>query len=51
MPEQKSLWKRGEFISLIALGLLIFVAAPLLLDVFRLNLVGKYLTYALSRSG
>src|SRR5579862_1997267 len=46
MPEQKSLWKRGDVISLVFLGLLIFVAAPLFLDVFRLNLVGKYLTYA-----
>jgi urea transport system permease protein len=46
MPEQKSLWKRGDVVSLIALALVIFVAAPLFLDAFRLNLVGKYLTYA-----
>ena len=46
MPDQKSLWKRADVISLVFLALLIFVAAPLCLDAFRLNLVGKYLTYA-----
>jgi urea transport system permease protein len=33
-------------LDLILLSLLIFVALPLMLDLFRLNLVGKYLTYA-----
>jgi urea transport system permease protein len=47
MPQLKlGQWKRGELISLLCLGLVIFVAAPLFLDAFRLNLVGKYLTYA-----
>jgi urea transport system permease protein len=32
--------------SIVILALVILVALPLLLDVFRLNLVGKYLTYA-----
>lgn len=32
--------------SLTLLGLFLMVALPLVLDIFRLNLVGKYLTYA-----
>lgn len=32
--------------SLLVLALVIFVVLPLCLDLFRLNLVGKYLTYA-----
>src|ERR1700728_2258043 len=36
----------GELGSLLVLALLIFVLLPLTLDVFRLNLIGKYLTYA-----
>ena len=32
--------------SLLVLGLILLVVLPLSLDVFRLNLVGKYLTYA-----
>ncbi|AMV46038.1 urea ABC transporter permease subunit UrtC [Paraburkholderia caribensis] len=37
---------RGGYGSLIVLALLILVVFPLTLDVFRLNLMGKYLTYA-----
>lgn len=37
---------RGELLSVAVLALLILVVLPLSLDVFRLNLVGKYLTYA-----
>src|SRR3984893_10410166 len=37
---------RSELIGVIALALLLVVILPLTLDVFRLNLVGKYLTYA-----
>ncbi len=37
---------RKEWIALAAIALLIFVVFPTMLDGFRLNLVGKYLTYA-----
>ena len=37
---------RYQLISLFVLVLLLTVALPLALDVFRLNLVGKYLSYA-----
>jgi urea transport system permease protein len=43
---KRNSWTPGELTSLIALAALIFVLMPLVLDVFRLNLVGKYLTYA-----
>jgi len=39
-------WTRGELFGLIFLAVLIFILMPIVLDVFRLNLVGKYLTYA-----
>src|ERR1700731_2052730 len=39
-------FNRSELIGFVALALLLFVILPLSLDVFRLNLVGKYLTYA-----
>lgn len=39
-------WTRAELVSLLLLAAVVFVAMPLLLDIFRLNLVGKYLTYA-----
>jgi urea transport system permease protein len=39
-------WTRAELVGLISLAVLIFILMPLILDVFRLNLVGKYLTYA-----
>ena len=41
-----SKWQRGEIISMALLAALIFVVLPLGLDIFRLNLFGKYLTYA-----
>jgi urea transport system permease protein len=37
---------RSELIGFVALALLLFVILPLSLDIFRLNLVAKYLTYA-----
>jgi urea transport system permease protein len=37
---------RTEAIGVLIVALLIVVALPLMLDIFRLNLVGKYLTYA-----
>jgi urea transport system permease protein len=39
-------WQRGEIIGLSLLAALIFVVLPLGMDIFRLNLFGKYLTYA-----
>ena len=38
--------KRYQLASLLLLTLLLAVVLPLTLDIFRLNLVGKYLTYA-----
>ncbi|MDM0015461.1 urea ABC transporter permease subunit UrtC [Variovorax sp. J22P168] len=42
----KSLVNRYQLASLLLLVLLLAVVLPLTLDIFRLNLVGKYLTYA-----
>src|SRR6202790_2456563 len=39
-------FNRSELIGFVTLALLLVVVLPLLLDNFRLNLVGKYLTYA-----
>jgi urea transport system permease protein len=37
---------RGELLAMAVLALLLVVILPLALDIFRLNLVAKYLTYA-----
>lgn len=37
---------RGEVWSLLLLAGLIFIVLPLTVDIFRLNLIGKYLSYA-----
>lgn len=42
----KSWIKRYQLGSMLLLALLLAVVLPLSLDIFRLNLVGKYLTYA-----
>jgi urea transport system permease protein len=42
----KSWGMRYQLASLMLLSLLLIVVLPLTLDIFRLNLVGKYLTYA-----
>src|ERR1700751_4163549 len=39
-------FNRSELVGFISLALLLIVILPLALDVFRLNLVAKYLTYA-----
>src|SRR5579872_3300 len=39
-------FNRSELVGFATLALLLFVILPLSLDIFRLNLVGKYLTYA-----
>ncbi|MBU2957649.1 urea ABC transporter permease subunit UrtC [Paracoccus sp. 1_MG-2023] len=41
-----SFLKRDEAVGLVILALIIFVVFPVMLDDFRLNLFGKYLTYA-----
>ncbi|MFN0316722.1 MAG: urea ABC transporter permease subunit UrtC [Burkholderiales bacterium] len=48
----KSLWsaERG-LVSIIVLAAVIFVVFPLMFDIFRLNLVGKYLSYAFVAMG
>src|SRR5271169_420612 len=39
-------FNRSELIGFISLALLLLIVLPLALDIFRLNLVAKYLTYA-----
>src|SRR5579864_6437633 len=39
-------FNRSELVGFATLALLLFVILPLSLDIFRLNLVAKYLTYA-----
>ena len=39
-------FNRSELLGFLSLALLLFIILPLFLDVFRLNLVAKYLTYA-----
>ncbi len=46
MTHVKSLLSRQELIGLLVVAALIFVLMPLSMDIFRLNLFGKYLTYA-----
>ncbi|MEJ0095362.1 MAG: urea ABC transporter permease subunit UrtC [Methylocella sp.] len=43
--------KPMEYVGLAVLAALIFLVLPLWLDAFRLNLVGKYLTYAFAALG
>ena len=46
MSTLKALITRYQLASLVLLTVLLAVVLPLSLDIFRLNLVGKYLTYA-----
>jgi urea transport system permease protein len=39
-------FNRSELLGFLSLALLLFIVLPMFLDVFRLNLVAKYLTYA-----
>lgn len=41
-----SLLPKKELLSFLVLALVLLIVLPLALDIFRLNLVGKYLTYA-----
>src|SRR5579859_4860417 len=51
MLDNTKVLNRSELIGVLALALLLVVVLPLTLDVFRLNLVGKYLTYAFVAMG
>lgn len=44
--KENALLSRKELVGLAILSLLILAVLPLSIDIFRLNLVGKYLTYA-----
>lgn len=44
--EIRAFLPRSDLISFLILAVLIVVVLPLSMDIFRLNLVGKYLTYA-----
>src|SRR5258707_3203858 len=46
MNAVRDLIKRYQLTSVLVLTVLLAVVLPLALDIFRLNLVGKYLTYA-----
>ena len=46
MNALKAWIQRYQLASLVLLTVLLAVVLPLTLDIFRLNLVGKYLTYA-----
>ncbi|MEN0035588.1 MAG: urea ABC transporter permease subunit UrtC [Cellvibrio sp.] len=41
-----SLFPKKEILGFVVLALILFIVLPLSLDIFRLNLIGKYLTYA-----
>lgn len=52
----KSLYKRmfsnkSDLVGVALLGALIFLVLPLSVDIFRLNLIGKYLTYSFAALG
>ncbi len=47
----RALGERSGAIGLALLAVIIFLIMPLALDIFRLNLVGKYLTYAFAAVG
>lgn len=42
---------KNKHVDIIVIGILLLIIAPLTLDIFRLNLVGKYLTFAFSAVG
>ena len=46
MKAIQDLIKRYQLTSMLVLTILLAVVLPLSLDIFRLNLIGKYLTYA-----
>lgn len=42
----RALAPKNDLISLLILSVILLVALPLIFDIFRLNLIGKYLTFA-----
>src|SRR5664280_2249666 len=46
MTDNPRFANRSELLGILVLGVFLVVVLPLCLDVFRLNLVAKYLTYA-----
>lgn len=46
MTGSRSFISRQDLLALVVLAALILVVLPLAVDIFRLNLIGKYLTYA-----
>ncbi|MBD8893883.1 urea ABC transporter permease subunit UrtC [Roseibium litorale] len=46
MTNGKSFLSRQDLLALAVLAALLFIVLPVSVDIFRLNLVGKYLTYA-----
>ncbi len=46
MTNGTALFNRKEWAGFLIIAVLILIVFPLSLEVFRLNLVGKYLTYA-----
>lgn len=48
---KNNLFKRQDLINYGLLAILLIVVLPLTLDIFRLNLVGKYLSYAFAAIG
>ncbi len=46
MDRVKALFSRQDVLALAVIAALIFVVMPLSMEIFRLNLFGKYLTYA-----
>jgi urea transport system permease protein len=46
VTKTNSLMSRRDLIGLVILAALIFLVLPACFDIFRLNLIGKYLTYA-----
>jgi len=51
MMDNTRFLNRADWLGIAVLALLLIVVLPLTLDVFRLNLVGKYLTYAFVAMG
>lgn len=46
LQNMKTLFPKNDVIYFLLLAVLLAVILPLLVDIFRLNLIGKYLTYA-----
>ena len=51
MMQNTRFLNRADWLGIAALAMILVVVLPLSLDVFRLNLVGKYLTYAFVAMG